>query len=399
MMQKIALSLLSLSLTGLLVNVACAANAKTVRSTPASVNNGAESTDASSSGGSAMDPKDDKRPAKTDDVNATLRGYADKYDFMVGSVFQHRFFDDPGFQKTFSKEFNWGVSIVFPQFTEPERGRFEFRAMDADMAFARQHDIKLMGHALIYRNNNPMPWLHFQGDPRCGGWSESELSRILHDHIVGVVRHGGDTYGAWEVVNEPTAQGGNGCWSRILGTEGLIVKAFRAAREAAPDKILILNDTFGQEGVNRERVDSFFDLVDRCKSQGAPIDMVGVEMHLQAHRLKPNWVDEFHYYLARARKSGVKVFVSEMDLYQGPQGSVSDPWETQRQIYYTVARTCLDDSNCKGFFTWGIADKMTWLRDRPNDVLSDAKPLLFDDDYSRKPAYYGVQQALREGRR
>lgn len=396
MISKLALPILALTLACTLVEPACAAGGP-AKSTPAPLAT-ISAADASSAG-AAMDRKDDSRTSRGDDPKATLRSYADKYDFMVGSVIQRRFFNDPGFQQTLGKEFNYAVSIVFPQFTEPERGRFEFRAMDMDMAFAREHNMKLMGHALIYRNNNPMPWLNFQGDPRCGGWSEGELSRILHDHIVGVVRHGGDTYGAWEVVNEPTAQGGNGCWSRILGTEGLIVKAFKAAREAAPNTTLILNDTFGQEGVNRDRVDTFFSLVDRCKAQGAPIDMVGVEMHIEAHRLHPGWVDEFKYYLSRARKSGVKVFVSEMDLYQGPQGSFADPWENQRNIFYTVARTCLDDSNCKGFFTWGIGDKMTWLHDRPNNVIPDAKPLMFDDDYNRKPAYYGVQQALREGRR
>ena len=382
------------SLTAILFALACA---KTVIAPPPTWAAPAASNDASTPADTTNPMPKEKDPAA--DANATLRGYADKFGFMVGSVLQPRYFQEPGFQATMAKEFNYAVSIVFPQFTEPERGRFNFQSMDNDMRFARAHDMKLMGVTLIYRNDNAMPWLHFPGDPRCGGWSEGELSRILHDHIVGVVRHGGDTYGAWEVVNEPTAQGGNGCWGRILGTEGLIVKAFKAAREAAPDKILLLNDTFGQEGADRARVDEFFSLVDRCKAQGAPIDMVGIEMHIEAHRLHSDWLGEFKYYLDRARRSGVQVFVSEMDLYQGPQGSFADPWENQRKIYYSVARTCLDDSNCKGFFTWGVADKMTWLRNRPNRVIADAKPLMFDDDYARKPAYYGVLQALKEGRR
>ncbi len=93
---------------------------------------------------------------------------------------------------------------------------------------------------------------------------------ILKDHIQAVVRHGGDTYYSWEVVNEPTNPTHNGCWSRVLGEDDYIVKAFQYAREANPNALLLLNDTFGQGGIDKERVDEFFSLVDRVKKKGCP---------------------------------------------------------------------------------------------------------------------------------
>jgi len=41
-------------------------------------------------------------------------------------------------------------------------------------------------------------------------------------------------------------------------------------------------------------------------------------------------------------------------------------------------------------------DDLTWLR--TNKDLLDANPVLFDGRYNKKPAYYGVLQALKEGR-
>ena len=45
--------------------------------------------------------------------------------------------------------------------------------------------------------------------------------------------------------------------------------------------------------------------------------------------------------------------------------------------------------------TWGIADRYSFLR---GEDLPNAKQVLFDDEYGKKPAYYGVLQALKEGR-
>ena len=60
--------------------------------------------------------------------------------------------------------------------------------------------------------------------------------------------------GSGERADQPTH---NGCWSRILGEDDYIVKAFQYAREANPNALLLLNDTFGQGGIDKERADEF----------------------------------------------------------------------------------------------------------------------------------------------
>lgn len=324
----------------------------------------------------------------------TLRQYADKLGIGIGSAIQGKYWNqDPQFRQIVGTEFNRAVSIIPMRFTEPQPDRFEFESMNRDMAFAKEHNMKLFGTTLIYRNAEAAPWLRFN-TLTCGGWEPDELSAAMKNYIETVVRHGGDSYFAWDVVNEPTAPGHNRCWSRVLGDDEVIAKAFRYAKEAYPNTLLVLNDTFGQAGLDRERVDNYFALVKRLKAQGVPIDVAGTEMHLQAQQLHPNYLDEFKYFLDGARKLGVQVHITELDIYQGPAGAFADPYAKQKEVYYNVVHSCVQDPNCTSITIFGVTDKYSWLR----DDNPDANPLLFDDSYRKKPAYYGVLQALKDGR-
>lgn len=326
----------------------------------------------------------------------TLRQYADKLGFGIANVIQGRFWNrQPLFKPTLAREFNRAVVIVTMRQTQPERGHFDFDGMDEASRFARQHDMKLFGAALVYRNDSSPDWLHF-GPLLCGGWSAQELDQILKEQIETLVRHGGNDYYAWEVVNEPLAPGHNGCWARILGQDNMIAKAFQYAREANPNVPLLLNETFGQAGVDKDKTDQFFELIARVRKLGAQIDAVGCQLHLEAQQLHPNYVDEFKYFLDQARKAGVKVQITEMDVYQGPPGAVQDPYAKQKEIFYNIVRACIKDSNCTSVTVFGMNDDLTWLR--TNKDLFDANPVLFDGLYNKKPAYFGVLEALKEGR-
>jgi len=326
----------------------------------------------------------------------TLRQYADKLGIGIGAGIQGAYWNrDPQLRATLAREFNRAVSIVPMRLTQPARSQFDFDSMNRDMEFAKQHNMKLFGTTLVYRNPEAATWLRFN-TADCGGWSPADLDQIVKNYIVTVVHRGSDAYFAWDVVNEPTAPGHNACWTRLFGYEEIIAKAFRYAREANPDTLLVINDTFGHAGLDKERVDNFFGLVKRLKSQGVPIDAVGTEMHLEAQELHPDYVAEFKYFLDAARQLGVQVLITELDVYQGPPGKVADALGTQKTIYYNIVRSCVQDLNCKSIVIFGVTDKYSWLRTVRE--MDDASPLLFDDNYRKKPAYYGVLQALKEGR-
>ncbi|HEV2176115.1 MAG TPA: endo-1,4-beta-xylanase [Terriglobia bacterium] len=337
--------------------------------------------------------RESARPA---DKN-TLRQYADKIGFQVGAPIPGRIWnEDPQYRAILAKEFNAAVSFTFMNLTQPEEGQFNFSGMDRDMAFAQEHHLKLFGDCLLYRCNTSPGWVCSPARRALGrtfGWSADRLDAVMKTQIQTVVRHGGDSYYAWEVADEPLSH--NNPWEVVLGREEYLTRAFHYAHEANPHALLVLNETLGHQGVDKDRAAEFLQLVKKLKSAGAPIDAIGVEMHLEAP-LRPGWLDEFRSFLAGARQAGVQVLITEMDVYQGPAGAFSDPWANQKEIYAAALGACLADSGCKGFYTWGISDAHTWLAQRQNHRLPDARPLLFDERYGRKPAYFGVLDALKD---
>jgi endo-1,4-beta-xylanase len=329
------------------------------------------------------------RCATPAEEKGTLREYADKIGFHIGTVYEHKFANqDPQYAETVAREYNSFISPTFFRAMQPERGQFHFQSMDNDIEFARKNHMKLFAATLIYKPKNDPDWVFEHAN------NARDLDQIMKEHIQAVVKHGGDTYYAWEVVDEPLTTL-NPPFGKVLGREQYIDKAYRYAKEANPNALMVLNQAFGHDGVHKDEVDQFFDLVKKLKSSGTPIDVAGIEMHLQAQELSPHYLDEFRYFLERSSKAGVKSMVTEMDVYQGPQGSSPDPLKRQAEIFHDVVAACVEDSNCIAFYTWGLSDAHTWLAHRPNNTLPDAKPLLFDENYKRKPAYYGVLDALK----
>jgi GH35 family endo-1,4-beta-xylanase len=87
---------------------------------------------------------------QTKDDSETLRQAAQKSNFWVGTTIQGRMWNrDPEYKPVLGREFNAAVSIVFQGITQPERGRFNWDPMDEAMRFAKQNNIKLMGHCLV----------------------------------------------------------------------------------------------------------------------------------------------------------------------------------------------------------------------------------------------------------
>jgi endo-1,4-beta-xylanase len=326
----------------------------------------------------------------------TLRSYADPMHFWVGTTMQGRAWKNPAYMHLLGTQYNSGISIVmFPQ-TQPQPQGFDFDGMDRDMRFAKEHNLKLFGAALVYRSGLGPDW--FKGS--CRAWSQDKMDQLLKNRVQTIVRHGGDMFYGWEVVNEPTNPSHNGCWSAVLGDEDYIAKAFRYAHEANPNVQLLLNDTFGHEGVNKAKAQEFFELARRLKSKGVPIDVAGIEMHLQSDGLHTNYIDEFKWYLGEAKSVGLRVQVTEMDVYLPAPGPTPEALRQQKDIYYNVLHTCLKDTNCTAFSTWGTGDGIRYahMAEVSEQRFHEEAPLLFDENFSPKPAFNGVLQALQEGR-
>ena len=323
-----------------------------------------------------------------------LRSYADKMHFWFGTTLQGLFWGNAKYVQALTTHFNSGVSLVLLHQTQPTPTGYDLHIIDNQVEFARQHDMKLFGVNLVYRPAIGPEWF----SSTCKTWSKEKMDKFLKDRINTLVRRGGDTYYGWEVVNEPLVGTHNGCWSKVLGDPDYIAKAFRYAREANPNTELLLNESFGRDGIDKPYAKQFLDLVRKLKADKVPIDAAGVEMHLRPENLRTTYVDEFKWFLAEARNVGVQVQVTEMDVYLPPGGG-PDMLQKQKEMYYNILHTCLKDSNCTGFTLWGTGDG---IRRHGNEVseaeFAQQKPFIFDENLEPKPAYEGILQALKEGR-
>ena len=132
-----------------------------------------------------------------------------------------------------------------PQSIHPAENTWSFDASDRFVEFAKNRDLEIVGHCLVWaKDDRTDEWMK-QGNDGAPVSKEMLLDRI-ENHIGTVVRRYRETATMWDVVNEALSDGSEGylrdsVYSRTTGIE-FIETAFRKAREYDPDAILIYND-------------------------------------------------------------------------------------------------------------------------------------------------------------
>lgn len=273
-------------------------------------------------------------------------------------------------------EMKWDV-------TEPQKGTFTFTDGDAIVDFAEAHGMKVKGHTLVWHNQLP-DWLT--------ALSATALRTAMTDHIAGVMAHYKGKVIAWDVVNEAYDDDGklrNSIWGQKLGAS-FIDDAFTAARAADPNVKLYYNDYDIESAY--AKADSVYEMVKSMKERNIPIDGVGMQMHTRTTDEDPP-VPEFVANLERLLALGVEVTLSEMDVRYCDNGTDAQ----QKKRFHDIVAACLAHTGCGAITIWGISDQYSFLNDRTDLQCAGAlppRPLLWDDDYQKKPSFDGVMDAL-----
>ena len=214
--------------------------------------------------------------------NPTLRQAADQAHILVGAAVRPSLFSEAAYSATLAREFNMiEAEDAMKWWTVRQKsGTFDFREGDEVIHFAQAHGMKVRGHCLVWDHNNP-DWLvqsHF---------TATELSHLLQEHIITVMKHYAGQVFAWDVVNEALDENGHLKDSPWYNQPGIglsdkgnayMEQAFRWAREADPLALLFYNDN-GGEGLG-QKSDAIFAMVKDFKRRGVPIDGVGLQMHI-----------------------------------------------------------------------------------------------------------------------
>lgn len=255
--------------------------------------------------------------------------------------------------------------------TEPTRNTFTFGSADRIVDHARSRGMKVRGHTLVWYSQLP-GWV--------GGLGAADVRAAMNNHISQVMRHYNGKIHSWDVVNEAFQDGDSGArrsspFQDKLG-DGYIEEAFRTARATDPAARLCYND-YNIDGVNAKST-AVYNLVRDFKARGVPIDCVGFQSHFNSASPVPS---DYRDNLRRFADLGVDVQITELDI----EGSGT----AQADSYGNVVRACLAVWRCTGITVWGVTDKYSWR--------AGGTPLLFDDNYTKKPAYYAALTALGGG--
>lgn len=272
----------------------------------------------------------------------------------------------------------------------PSKDTYNFKQMDQVVNYAAAHNLPVQAHHYVWGEQKWLPdWL------KNGNYNKQQLLDILQDHIMTVGKKYRGQIKEWTVVNEPFTRQQHlfdlrDWWADNIGDQSYIDQSFIWARQADPNAKLIIND-FNNEAIN-DTSNIMYDYVKGALSRGVPIDGVGLQMHIDgAH---PPTKDEVISNMKRFAALGVDVYVTEFDVnMHDVKTDVAGRDQIEGNIYYEMMRACIESKVCHSFAYLGITDEETWY----NYIgLKDARPLLFDDKYKPKQAFWSTRAALEQ---
>ena len=298
----------------------------------------------------------------------------------------------------------WGV-------IRPDGVNWQWERADRLVAFARQLDMHVLGHTLVWHSQVPRSvFLGTDGK----ALDRNALLGRMREHIEAIVdRYKGRVH-TWDVVNEALDEG-NGWrrsqWHDIIGSD-FMEQAFRFAHAADPAARLLYNDYNMHNPAKRDFLVAVLkDYLDR----GVPIHGIGLQSHVG---LTYPDIEEWERSIATYSRLGLEVHVTELDVDVLPSpyqqsaeisnrfqySRENDPWPEQlpdeiqvklAERYEQLFRILLSYRKSVERVTfWGLHDGISWKNDFPIPGRTNY-PLLFDRDMKPKPAHARLMQLAR----
>ena len=369
-------------------------------------------------------------------ITATLRQLADASNIHFGSLISYgngtttqgiAFDGSPNqiYTQLCKKEFNMGQAAWGPGRWSKD-GPSNFNDVNTVINWSRGQYDKVMAH-LITGPNNYMPDWFVNGT-----FAPTEMDNMLKNLVAEImtVNDNKTKVDVWNVANELFNNDGtyrtNMRWndmgweddaSGLKGTDKInlkhpvfVGKAFQYCREHT-NALLELRD-YGIENDKPgdryyTKYKAFYQLIKHLKATNRPVDVVGIQAHMiigkalavaTADNIKGDvpavGYDGLKKAIKKYKEAGVDVYFTELDIVAEMPNGQLQPWtkalaEQQYKDYYNVVKTALE-SGVKTISLWGLRDN--------NDAnwRYGQGPLLFDENFNRKPAYYAVQKALFE---
>lgn len=266
--------------------------------------------------------------------------------------------------------------------------------------YAEAHHIGVRHHTFVWFDQTPQWFFRKNYDSNGALVSKSVMVARMENFIKTALetinsRWPGLVY-AIDVSNEGVQNGGirkkdnnnmnPNYWYETIGDD-FVYYAFKFARQYAEEgQELYYNDYAYDYDTNNCK----FALNTLLKDAIAEelIDGVGIQGHLDTNNFS---LDAVIKDAEMIKEKGLKCQITELDITVNSESTAD--LNNQKNAFKRLGTRVLE-SNAEGkteinaIVFWGIRDDMSWKRNQ--------HPLLFNENYAKKPAYYGFLEAVQE---
>ena len=293
--------------------------------------------------------------------------------------------------------------------------------------------IQVRGHVLVWHSQTPEWFFHVDYDKKKPYVTAEEMDVRLEWYIKMVLEHfTGETskyqgmfYG-WDVVNEAVSDasgtyrsdaenesepldqdthGSNSSWWHVYQSNAYIIHAFQYANQYAPESVKLFYNDYNE--CSPDKMEGILQLIEAVRqAEGTGIDGMGMQGH---YMIATPSLSNFKNAMRAYCEAAGSVMITEWDMrasasYDGIGETQADEYAKQayryRNLYQAMVELKQEGYDIDGFTMWGTVDKYSWLQSSSGvgggaDGTRRQCPLLFDDAYRVKPAYWGIVDGER----
>ena len=291
--------------------------------------------------------------------------------------------------------------------------------------------VRVRGHVLLWHSQTPEWFFHEDYDKKKDYVDKETMNLRLEWYIMTVLNHFlgeeseyKDMFYGWDVVNEAASDSSNvyrhddengndelsdsthgskSSWWHVYQSNEFIINAFKYANKYAPADLELYYNDYNEIVPNkREHIKELLQAVkdaDGPAGEGTRIDAFGIQGHYSISGFDLN---EFETSAREYAAIVGKVQLTELDMkasssFDGSPTAKENEYVAQafmyQSIFDSIKKLKEEGVDFSGITFWGTVDKYSWLQSSSNvGGGADGKqlqcPLLFDDDYKVKPAFW-----------
>ncbi|MDY4413682.1 MAG: endo-1,4-beta-xylanase [Ruminococcus sp.] len=263
--------------------------------------------------------------------------------------------------------------------------------------YCRDNNVPVRGHVLVWHSQTP-DWFFKENYADDGAWVDKDTMLVRMENYIKNVFEALEkeyptvNFYAWDVVNEAWLDDGSARqpggyntnpdtsgWVKVFGDNSFIEPAFEYARKYAPEGCKLYYNDFNE--YMPQKTDAIVKMANELKEKGL-IDGIGMQSHLDVNF--PG-ISAYKQALAKFAETGLDIQVTELDATTSDTSEAG--FEKQAKYYSDIMDACVEYADhISAVVFWGTTDDKSWRASK--------SPLLFNEDYTAKPAFYSIVDGL-----